>query len=204
MSRITTVVFDVGNVLIRWDPLRLYSRLFPDPAKRDWFLETICTEDWNREMDRGRPFAEGIADLVAQHPQWETEIRAWDEHWHEMVPGEIPGTVAILERLRALGVPDYSITNFSREKFAEALERFPFLKGFRDTVVSAHERLLKPDPAIYRVLTERNGLDPTACLFVDDSAANVEGARSVGMSAVVFTSPERFAADLAAHGIALD
>ena len=204
MSTVTTVVFDVGNVLVRWDPKRLYARLFPDPAKRDWFLETICTEDWNREMDRGRPFAEGVAELVARHPEWEAEIRAWDENWHEMVPGEIPGTVAILERLRALGIPDYSITNFSREKFAEARERFPFLKGFRDTVVSAHERLLKPDPAIYRVLLERNRLDPGACLFVDDSAANVAGARAVGMAAVVFTSPERFAADLAAHGVALD
>ncbi len=204
MSVVTTVVFDVGNVLIRWDPNRLYARLFPDPAKRDWFLETICTEDWNREMDRGRPFAEGIAELVARHPEWEAEIRAWDENWHEMVPGEIPGTVAILERLRALGVPDYSITNFSREKFAEARERFPFLKGFRDTVVSAHEKLLKPDPAIYRVLLERNRLDPAACLFVDDSAANVAGARAVGMAAVVFTTPERFAADLTAHGITLD
>ena len=204
MSHITTVVFDVGNVLIRWDPLRLYSRLFPDPAKRDWFLATICTEGWNREMDRGKAFAEGIAELVALHPEWETEIRAWDEHWHEMVPGEIPGTVAILERLRARGIPDYAITNFSREKFAVAQRRFPFLQGFRDTIVSAHERLLKPDPAIYRVLIDRNDLDPAACLFVDDSAKNVEGARSVGMAAVVFTTPERLAADLADHGIALD
>jgi 2-haloacid dehalogenase len=138
-------------------------------------------------MDRGRPFAEGIADLVGRHPEWETEIRAWDEQWHEMVPGEIAGTVAILERVRALGIPDYAITNFSREKFVEARQRFPFLKGFRDTVVSAHERLLKPDPAIYRVLTERNGLDPAACLFIDDSAANAEGARAIGMQAVVFT-----------------
>jgi 2-haloacid dehalogenase len=94
------------------------------------------------------------------------------------------------------------ITNFSREKFAEARERFPFLKGFRDTVVSAHEKLLKPDPAIYRVLLERNGLEAARCLFIDDSPANVEGARSVGMRAVTFTSPERLAADLASHGVA--
>lgn len=203
MTSVTTVVFDVGNVLIRWDPKRLYARLFPDPVQCDWFLAEICTPAWNLEMDRGQPFAEGIAECVARHPEWERQIRAWDEEWHEMVPGDIPGTVAILERLRALGVPDYAITNFSREKYAEARERFPFLKGFRDTVVSAHERLLKPDPAIYRVLTERNGLDPATCLFVDDVLENVEGARSIGMKAVVFTSPERFAADLAAHGIDL-
>ena len=203
MSPVTTLVFDVGNVLIRWEPTRLYRRLFPDPAQCDAFLATICTEDWNREMDRGRPFAEGIAELVGRHPDRASEIRAWDEHWHEMVPGEIAGTVAILARVRARGIPDYAITNFSREKYAEARERFPFLKGFRDTVVSAHERLLKPDPAIYRVLFERNRLDPAACLFIDDTAANVEGARSVGMRAVVFTSPERLIEDLSAHGLDL-
>lgn len=203
MSAVTTVVFDIGNVLIRWDPKRLYSRLFPDPVKRDWFLATICTDAWNVEMDRGRPFAEGIAELVARHPEWETEIRAWDEHWHEMVPGEIAGSVEILERVRALGIPDYAITNFSREKFAEAVTRFPFLTRFRDAVVSAHERLLKPDPAIYRVLIDRNRLDPAACLFIDDSPKNVAGARAVGMQAVVFTSPEELAADLAAHGVSL-
>jgi len=154
-------------------------------------------------MDRGLPFAEGIAARVALHPEWEREIRAWDENWHEMVPGPIDGTVALLERLRAAGVPTFAITNFSAEKYAECRERFPFLGGFRDTVVSAHEKLLKPDPAIYRVLLDRDGLDPATCLFVDDTPENVVGARRVGMHAVPFTSPERFAADLAAHGVAV-
>ena len=202
MPTVTNVVFDVGNVLIRWDPARLYARFFPDPARRAWFLTEICSDTWNREMDRGRPFAEGIAELVARHPEWETEIRAWDEHWHDMVPGAIDGTVAILEDLRARGLATWAITNFSSEKYAEARERFPFLKGFRDTLVSAHEKLLKPDPAIYRLFVERNHLAPETCLFVDDSRANVEGARSIGMKAVVFTSPEAFAADLALHGVA--
>lgn len=201
MTRIRNVVFDIGNVLIRWSPTRLYSRLFPDPDRRAWFLANVCTEDWNRELDRGRSFAEGIAELVARHPEWEREIRAWDEEWHEMVPGPIEGSVAILEHLRASGIPTWSITNFSTEKYAEARERFPFLKGFRDTVVSAHERLLKPDPAIYRVLLDRNGLAPETCLFVDDVAENVEGARSVGMNAEVFTTPEAFATLLASHGL---
>lgn len=202
MTEIRNVVFDIGRVLIGWEPKRLYSRLFPDPLERDRFLAEICTEAWNRELDRGRSFAEGIAELVARHPEWEPEIRAWDLHWHEMVPGQIDGSVAILEGLRARDVPTWAITNFSAEKFAEAVERFPFLKGFRDTVVSAHERLLKPDPAIYRVLLDRNGLSAETCLFIDDTLANVEGARAVGMAAVHFTSPERLAADLAAHGVA--
>lgn len=204
MPVVTNVVFDIGNVLIRWDPTLLYSRLLPEPKVRDWFLAEVCSPAWNLEQDRGRSFAEAIAEAIGRHPAWEKEIRAWDECWHEMVPGAIDGTVAILERLRAKGVPVWAITNFSTEKFAEALDRFPFLAGFRDTVVSGAVRLVKPDPAIYRVFIERNGLDPADCLFVDDSPDNVFGARSIGMHAVPFTSPDRFAADLAAHGISLD
>jgi 2-haloacid dehalogenase len=204
MPAVTTVVFDIGNVLIRWDPELVYARFFPDAERRRWFLAEICAPDWNLEMDRGLPFAEGIAERIARHPEWAAEIRAWDEQWHDMVPGALDGTVAILEKLRAAGVPTYAVTNFSAEKFAECLERFPFLKGFRDVVVSAHEKLVKPDPAIYRVLLARNRLDPATCLFVDDLTENVLAARSVGMTAVRFTSPERFAADLAAHGIVLD
>lgn len=201
MTTVTNVVFDIGNVLIRWDPTILYARLVPDPALRAWFLAEVCSPAWNLELDRGTPFAEGIAERIARNPDWADEIRAWSTHWHEMVPGPIEGTVALLEGLRAAGVPCWAITNFSTEKFAECLVRFPFLRGFRDTVVSAHERLVKPDPAIYRVLLDRNHLDPASCLFVDDSPDNVLGARAVGMNAVVFTSPQRFAADLAAHGI---
>lgn len=198
---VTDVVFDIGNVLIRWDPARLYTRLLGSRDAAERFLAEVCTADWNLEFDRGRSFADGIAERIAKFPQWEAEIRAWDTSWHEMVPGPIDGTVAILEDLRARAVPVWAITNFSTEKFAEAIVRFPFLTGFRDTVVSAHERLVKPDPAIYRLFLARNRLDPATCLFVDDSAANVEAARGIGMNAVVFTSPEAFAADLAAHGI---
>jgi 2-haloacid dehalogenase len=204
VPRITNVVFDFGNVLLRYDPRLLYATFFPDPAKRDWFIEEIVADAWNREMDRGRPFADGIAERVALHPEWETEIRAWDERWHEMVPGLIDETVAIRDRLAARGVPLYAITNFSAEKYAAILVRYPTLGDFIDIVVSAHEKLLKPDPAIYRVLTERNGLDPATCLFIDDAPANVEGARAIGMQAVHFVSPEQLARDLAAHGIAVD
>lgn len=202
MPAIGNVVFDIGNVLIRWNPRGLYEELIPDAAKREWFLAHVCTDAWNREADRGRPFARGVAELTAQYPEWGREIRAWDERWHDMVPGAIEGSVRLLEGLRAAGVPVWSITNFSREKYPEAVARFPFLAGFRDTVVSAHEGLLKPDPAIYRVLIDRNRLDPASCLFIDDLPENVEGARSIGMQGVVFTSPEQLAADLASFGLA--
>ena len=198
---IDTVVFDIGNVLIQWDPRHLYRQLIPDVAEMERFLAEVCTDAWNIEQDRGRTWAEAIAERVPLFPQHEALIRAYSERWHEMVPGEVPGTAALLEGLRARGVPLYAITNFSVEKFAEAQARFAFLRGFRDVVVSGAERLLKPDPAIYRVLLERNGLEAGRCLFVDDSAKNVAGARAVGMAAHHFIGAGALEAELKALGL---
>ena len=201
MVRVDTVVFDVGNVLIRWDPRHLYSRIFSDAAAMERFLGEICTDAWNLEQDRGRPWAEAIAERIALFPQHEALIRAYSERWHEMVPGEVEGSVPLLERLRSAGVPLYAITNFSAEKFAEAQERFPFLRRFRDVVVSAHERLLKPDPAIYRLLLDRNGLEAGRCLFIDDSERNVLGAEAVGMRAHHFRDAKGLSSALRAVGL---
>lgn len=195
---IDTVVFDIGNVLIAWDPRHLYRKLFAEETEMDRFLAEVCTAGWNLEQDRGRGWDEAIAERVALFPQHEALIRAYSERWHEMVPGEVPGTVALLEALRAQGVALHAITNFSAAKFAEAQARFPFLRGFRDVVVSGTERLLKPDPAIYRLLLDRNGLLAGQCLFIDDSPANVEGARAVGMRAHHFTGAPALQAELRA------
>ncbi len=200
---VDTVVFDVGNVLIRWDPRHLYRKLFDDAAAMERFLSEVCTDAWNLEQDRGRSWEEAIAHLVPRFPAQEALIRAYSERWHEMVPGEVEGSVAILEGLRAAGVPLYAITNFSAEKFAEAQARFAVLRGFRDVVVSAHERLLKPDPAIYRVLLDRNGLEAGRCLFIDDSERNVRGAEAVGMRAHHFRDAPTLAAELRAMGLPL-
>jgi 2-haloacid dehalogenase len=195
------VVFDVGNVLIRWDPRFLYRRLFEVEAEMERFLAEICTNDWNLEQDRGRLWAEAIAERIALFPQQEAMIRAYSERWQEMVPGEVEGMPEVVEALRAAGVPLYAITNFSAEKFAEARERFAILRGFRDVVVSAHERLLKPDPAIYRILLDRNGLDAARCLFVDDSEKNVRGAEAAGMRAHHFRDAAGLATELARHAL---
>lgn len=196
-----TVVFDVGNVLIQWDPRHLYSKLFPEPAEAERFLSEILPPEWNLEQDRGRSFAVAIEERLSVHPEHEEAIRAWDERWHEMVPGAIEGTVALLDELKDAGVPLYAITNFSAEKFPECIERFPFLgNSFRDTVVSAHEKLVKPDPRIYEVLLERNGLEAAQTVFVDDSPANITGARGVGMHAVHFTGPDALRLALRDHG----
>jgi 2-haloacid dehalogenase len=199
---VDTVVFDVGNVLIQWNPRHLYRKLFTTEAEVEAFLAEICTDAWNLEQDRGRTWADAVAERVALFPRHEALIRAFSDRWQEMVPGEVPGTPAILEDLRAAGVPLYAITNFSAEKYDEACERFPMLRGFRDTVVSAHVRLVKPDPAIYRLLLDRHGLDAARCLFVDDSAANVRGAAAVGMRAHHFQDAAGLAAELRALGLA--
>jgi 2-haloacid dehalogenase len=196
-----TVVFDIGNVLIQWDPRHLYRRLIPDEAEMERFLAEVCTDAWNLEQDRGRTWAEAIAERVPLFPQHEALIRAYSERWHDMVPGEVPGTVALLEALRARGVPLYAITNFSVEKFAEAQARFPVLRTFRDVVVSGTERLLKPDPAIYRLLLDRNGLEAARCLFIDDSEKNVRAAEAVGMRAHHFRDAARLEAELRGLGL---
>ena len=182
-QKITTVVFDIGNVLIEWDPRHLYRRIFATPAEIEHFLSTVCTSAWNLEIDRGKPFAEAVAELVARFPEHEAAIRAFDERWSEMAPGRVPGTLELMERLEERGAPLYAVTNFSAEKFAEARRRFPFLDRFRGVIVSAHERLLKPDRAIFELLLSRYGLKAEECLFIDDSAANIAGARDVGMAA---------------------
>ena len=197
-----TVVFDVGNVLIRWDPQIVYREMIPDDGERAWFMQNVCSAAWNLEQDRGRSWEEAVALLVASHPEWESQIRAYDERWHEAVPGIIEDSVAVLEELKGRGEKVYAITNFSREKWAECLIRFPFLQNFDGVVVSAHEGVIKPDPEIYQILLQRYGLAAPDCIFIDDSARNIETARRVGMKAVHFVEPIDLRAELVGHGVA--
>ncbi|HUG61022.1 MAG TPA: HAD family phosphatase [Methylomirabilota bacterium] len=204
MTQVTTVVFDVGNVLIAWDPRNLYRKLIDDEAEIERFLAEVCTHDWNLDQDRGgSTWAEAVAERVALFPEHEALIRAFDERWPEMIPGAIEGSVAILHELADAGVPLYGITNFSAEKYVLARARFPFLDRFRDTVVSAHERLLKPEPEIYRRLLRRNALAAGEAVFIDDAPKNVAGAEAVGMKAIHFRSPEDLRDRLIALGLPL-
>jgi 2-haloacid dehalogenase len=196
------VVFDIGNVLIDWDPKRLYRGLFDHSAKVDWFLENVCHSAWNLDLDRGRLWSEAIAERVAAFPEYEAEIRAYDERWDDMVSGAIEGSVALLEKLRAAGVPLYAITNFSRVKFDGAARRFPFLSEFRGIVVSSDEGLVKPDPAIFELFLKRFGLAARDCLFIDDSAANVASAGRLGLATHHFRGPDMLAAALRDHRLA--
>jgi 2-haloacid dehalogenase len=195
------VVFDLGGVLIDWDPRHLYRKLLADEAAVEEFLATVCTLEWNAEQDRGRPFAEGVAELIERHPAHADAITAYHERWPEMLGEAIGGVVELLAELRSGGVPLYALTNWSAETFGTARERYEFLDWFDGVVVSGEERIIKPDPAIFQILLDRHGLDPAATVFIDDSPANVAAAGRLGLDAVTFTDPGQLRRDLAARGL---
>ena len=196
---VKAVVFDLGGVLIDWDPRYLYRKLLDDEAAVEEFLATVCTLAWNAEQDRGRPFAEGVAELVERHPAHAAAITAYHERWAEMLGGAVDGTVEVLAELRAAGVPVYALTNWSAETFGFARERFEFLEWFDGVLVSGEERMIKPDPAIFRLLLDRFGLDAEATFYVDDSEQNVAAADRLGFDAVRFTTPAQLRRDLVAR-----
>lgn len=197
---VQAMVFDVGGVLLRWDPERIYERLIPDAAERHRFLAEVVTGSWNRQMDAGLPFAEGVARLTAEHPHHAALIAAFHHDWARAIGPQIDGTVALLHRLKDAGLPVYGLTNFSAETWPTAVGLYPVLTAFDDVIVSGRERLLKPDPAIYRLLTDRFGLDPHGVFFTDDTDENVVAARAAGWQAVVFRDPDQLRDDLRAAG----
>lgn len=203
MSLVTrSVVFDLGGVLIDWNPRHLYRRLFNgDAAAMEHFLGHVCTPEWNHQQDLGRTWAEAVAERGACFPEHAAMINLYAERWDEMVAGAIEPTVEILKALKAAGWPLYSITNFSAETFPRMVKRFSFLQLFDGIVVSGVERVGKPDRAIYQILFERYRLAPGQCLFIDDAAVNVTGSEAAGMPAIHYRTPQQLAADLAARGV---
>ncbi len=198
----TAIIFDVGNVLIRWDPKLLLRQILPDEAAVEAFLQDVDFPAWNLAQDAGRSWADGVAVQSAATPRHAGTLAALHERWHETLPGPVPGSIEILDALRDAGRPLYAIANYSAEKWDETLLRFPFLRStFRDVVVSAHERLTKPDPRIYRLCLSRNQLKPADCVFIDDAPANVAGAQAVRMDAIHFTDAEGLAWALRLRGL---
>ena len=195
------IVFDIGKVLIHYDPDLPYSRIIPDPIERRWFFDNVCTHEWNLEQDRGRDWVEAEALLIADHPTHEANIRAFRRHWQEMVPHAYEDSVAILEGLIEDGHDVTMLTNFASDTFQEAMKRFPFLTRPRGVTVSGEIGLIKPDVAIYERHASDFSLDPSATLFIDDSAANVDGAKAAGWQAVRFTNAETLKADLERFGL---
>ena len=202
MKKIETVIFDLGNVLIKWDPKRVYRTIFDTEAEVVQFLNEICTGDWNEQQDAGRPIAEANRILIEQFPEWKSEIEAYYGRWTEMLGGSIEGTVAILEELKESKVCQlYALTNWSAETWPEALKRFEFLQHFKEILVSGREGMKKPSAEIYKLALSRFGIDPTTAIFIDDSLKNVKGAEAVGIQAFHFTSPATLRTQLTNLGL---
>lgn len=192
-----TIIFDLGGVLVDWNPEYVFKTVFDDEEEMRYFFAEICTHDWNIQQDAGRPLAEATELLVAQFPTYESQIRAFYGRWEEMLGGPISETVKILEALyqrkehRLL-----ALTNWSHETFPVALELYPFLQLFEGILVSGVEKLIKPDARIYQLLIERYSVNPERALFIDDNLKNVEGAKAVGLHAVQFESSAQLRAYL--------
>lgn len=182
------IVFDFGGVLVDWNPHHLYDKYFGSREKAEWFLNNICLYSWNLQMDGGKPFAEGVAELQAEYPEWSEAIAIYHTRWIEMMNGEIEGMASVIRRLKAAGYGVYGLTNWSAETFPMIRDTYPVFQEFDGIVVSGEEHLLKPDAAIYKCLLERYDLQAEESLFIDDNADNVAGARNVGMKAIRFTS----------------
>jgi 2-haloacid dehalogenase/putative hydrolase of the HAD superfamily len=183
------LLWDVGNVIVRWDPRTLYAKIFKEPADLDRFLSHVGTLDWHAATDRGVTFADNIAALSARHPHHTEHIAAWWDRWPEMFSGTIPQTESVIEDLAARGVPQFGLTNMSSETWPGVKAMSPAFRHFRDTVVSGDERVIKPDPRIFEIVLARTGLAAGDLLFVDDSAANITAAAAMGFHTHHFTDP---------------
>jgi 2-haloacid dehalogenase len=201
MTSRTVAVFDLGGVLVDWNPRYLYRKLFSgDDTAMEHFLANICTSSWNSEQDAGRTFAEGCAVLKLQHPGYANLIDAWFARHCEMVAGSIPGTVEILAELRARKIPLYALSNWSTETFPTAQKRFEFLRWFDGILLSGEAGMIKPDRRIYERFFETFSIDPSRAVFVDDLPPNAKTARELGMHAILFTDPAALRRKLADLG----
>lgn len=188
---INTVVFDLGGVLIDWDPRYLYRKIFTDEHDMEYFLSEICTPDWNEQQDAGRLLKEATSDLANRYPQFRLEIEAYYGRWEEMLGGAIKPAVNLLQETAAMKhLRVFALTNWSSETFPIAIERYTFLSLFEDIIVSGEEKVKKPDRKIFEILIGRTGLSPARTLFIDDSARNVRAAEKMGFRVIQFTSPK--------------
>ena len=202
MTTINTLVFDLGGVLIDWNPEYLYSKIIPDEKERKWFLTTVCTPDWNEQQDAGRSLVEATGHLVGKYPEHEAAIRAYYDRWTEMLGGPIRETVEIFRELKFhTQLKLYALTNWSAETFPVALELYDFLHWFDGRLVSGEEKVRKPFPEIYRLLIGRFGIEPAEAIYVDDNIRNVLPARELGFHGIHFRTPALFKKELEGLGV---
>lgn len=195
-----SVIFDVGRVLFDWDLRYLFAKLIVDSDELEWFVTHVVTPEWHFQHDAGRPLADMLPELKAEFPDHAPLIDAYATRFNETIPAPMPGSLELVERLDAAGVPLFAITNFGHEFWESFRPTQPVFDRFRDIIVSGTEKLVKPDPAIYRLAIERFDIDPAGALFIDDVAANVVGAESLGIAGHQFKDAATLEAELAARG----
>lgn len=202
MTQINTIIFDLGGVLIDWNPEYLYKKLIPDTTERKWFLENICTSEWNEEQDGGRSIAEANSLLIDQYPTYKSLIEAFYDRWEEMLGGSIAETVSIFNNLRKTGnFKIYALTNWSAETFPKALDLFEFLHWFDGRLVSGEEMTRKPFNDFYERLITKFSIDKSSAIFIDDNYRNVIAAERLGIKSYHFTSAADLKRDLLAMGL---
>lgn len=200
-GKLDTVVFDIGNVLVGWDPRHLYRKVFATEAEVEQFLAEICTMEWHLAHDQGVSFEENGLKLKALHPAHADLIDMWHGRYAEMIPGRIPGTAELLHQLGDNSVSLHGLTNMPSTVFAYLRETYRELQRFGVTVVSGDEGVIKPDPRIFEILIERTGLVPAQTLFIDDSIRNIEAAATLGFATHHFETAEGLRGDLVRHGL---
>lgn len=202
---IDTVIFDLGGVLIDWNPRYVYRKIFRTEEEMEWFLENVTTPEWNENQDAGYPLHKATEELIAKHPEWEPQIKAYYGRWLEMLGDSIHETVEILQGLKKTGKYKlYALTNWSAETFPHALERFEFFKLFDGVLVSGEEKMRKPSPEFYQRLLNKFSIEPSRALFIDDSLRNVKAAEGVGIKSITFQSPDNLRMDLRALNITFE
>src|SRR6516162_1726870 len=205
MAQNWVAIFDLGGVVIDWNPRYLYRKLFNgDETAMENFLAAVCTSSWNAQQDAGRSFADGCDSLKRLHPDKAELIDAWYQRYEEMLGGEIPGTVEILRELRSRSVPIYALSNWSAETFPIALNRFECLSWFNGVLISGEVKVLKPDPRIFQVFLDTFRIDPSCAVYIDDRSENVEAAIELGMRGVVFRDSCTLRAELTRAGLIVD
>jgi 2-haloacid dehalogenase len=201
---IETIIFDLGGVLIDWNPRYVYRKIFSDEAKMEDFLTNVTTMEWNEQQDAGHLIADATRELIAKHPEFEPEIRAYYDRWTEMLNGAIQETVDILTKVHeGKKYRLYALTNWSGELFPYALANFDFLQYFKGIVVSGDEKMKKPDIRIYDLILDRYEIDPKTAVFIDDNERNIKAAATTGLQTIHFKSPQQLAEDLVEMGIVL-
>lgn len=201
---INTIIFDLGGVLIDWNPQYLFSQIFEDKAEMQYFLEKVCTPDWNEEQDAGRTIKEATEQLVKEHPAHAQNIHAYYDRWHEMLGGTIDGTVEIFRKLKDSNkYKIYALTNWSGETFPIALNQYELFKWFDGIVVSGTEKMRKPSPHFYKLLLDRYDVKAGEALFIDDNLRNIKAAKEAGIHSIHFLNPQQLEQELKAMDIAI-